>query len=687
MYKKKIILFCKYGLAVMILLLVGVFGFKVTMNASDTSNVVTYVSDPGINGFVQVGYAEYDSHSTQKYTYNFGTKFNTDINLSDKSGTLRIRINSDDDILNDSYSTLLYFDILNFNPNQHRSYDAVINGFNFASLEYSSSGTFITVYSQKNLLTTWLDITIYATYDNINFDVESNLIQFEDGFGEFGKKYITNIDFDNSKANVLCIPTSLSYGQFDGILYDITNQLENYSVYYCDDNIYVYLLPIYCLDLVNFDLYVDSNLITRSNIYAGSLDDFKSNFNIITDNVVPIISVNNYIYVTNVSNPVSINDLKLNINLVAYDEIDGDLTYNIVTSSDGGYIDNVLNKEEKFRVLGEYPILFSVKDSSNNEATATIIIKVVDTIKPVLDLDNSVLSYSVNYYDEKELLTIVDSKIIVNDNHTMNLSKTIIEDTYTPNSGQIGNYYAIIRYSDESGNYVDVHVSIKVIDSFKPKFTGANAFYKSYDVAKTVNDIIDFCNIVCSDEVDGVLTIANGGLTILNDNYTGKANIPGIYTIVLRGQDKAGNYEDFTLTITVGDDVVPFFMVDKTKIIIEPGVKFTSNQLIQTLKDVGKISNSSLSYTVTKDTYTGNEELPGTYDYNLKVLYANGVEEKINLKVVVLSETTDPGIIVKPEKNNIFKSIWDFILKCLKFIWRILVIIFNFFVGLFKKIL
>ena len=392
---------------------------------------------------------------------------------------------------------------------------------------------------------------------------------------------------------------------------------------------------------------------------------YKSNK--VPDTVQPIIDTEKYIYITSVDSPTTIANMQTAVNLTARDEIDGDLTSRITIVSDGGYSTNVLNKTDvKQRVLGDYAINFEVTDNSGNKATATITIRVVDTTVPVINTSTSTLTYNIGYSGSEITDTQILNSIYATDNFSTNITKSIIQNNYTNNKNKVGSYTVVVQVTDSSGNYARTTVTITVYDNVKPVFTGSNSFYKSYDVAKSVNDIIAFTNVKATDEIDGQLTIGNGKMVVLTDNYSGNANKPGTYAIVLRATDIKGNYADFTITVTVADEVIPFFLINKNKVVIESGVNFNSQMLVQTLKDVGVIDNKSLSFTVINDTYTGNETEPGLYNYDLKVLYNDGVENVVKLEVEVLENNNE--VIDVPEAKSIFKEIGNFFVKIGKWI-------------------
>lgn len=457
----------------------------------------------------------------------------------------------------------------------------------------------------------------------------------------------------NSNDDVIFEITSTEYN-FMFKINDSINMWDYYEVYGAageklltysrtngTDNGYVNILQF--LTYTQF-----SNLVI--NVYAKE---------IISDTVEPMISTEAYIYVTDVNNPKTVAQVMTDVDLQAYDEIDGDLTNEIVITSDGGYETSVLTPaaalNTKAILLGDYAISFSVEDSSGNEATASIIVRVVDTTIPTVGV-SSTLTRTVGYSSTPITNETILAGVIAEDNHDGTPSKVITVNNYNQTT-TVGSYTVTVRITDDSGNYKDQLVTIQVYDNVAPIFSGATTFYKSYDIAKSVNDIMAFCEIAVDDAIDGELDIV-----VESDTYTGQSNVPGTYTIVLKATDIRGNQSTHTITVTVADEVVPYFLINRNKVIIQPGVNFTPTMLVSTLRDVGVIQNTSLSFAVINDTYTGNESTPGTYAYDLRVLYQNGQEELIDIEVEVL-EPEDPGTNVDADTDPFFVKVWNFVKK------------------------
>lgn len=137
-----------------------------------------------------------------------------------------------------------------------------------------------------------------------------------------------------------------------------------------------------------------------------------------------------------------------------YDEFDNNLIIDVNTSN----VD--------FSKVGEYPLSVKVTNNVGLSSYISTVIKIVDTKKPVLIINDKytleVLLYDYNYlksliidfYDNYDSLTLND--ILINSNIDFNIT------------GKYDVYYSL---EDSSLNKVEKHVTIEIIDNTKPIIT------------------------------------------------------------------------------------------------------------------------------------------------------------------------------------------------------------------------
>lgn len=392
-----------------------------------------------------------------------------------------------------------------------------------------------------------------------------------------------------------------------------------------------------------------------SNIKFGndlSLYNYGNNYN---DVISPIIEVDKYTFSTTVDNPVTIEELTKEINLIAYDEIDGDLTSNI-TYDANSYLDNVLNiSDVKNRVLGEYEIVFRVVDNSENSATCSIFIEVIDNQKPIVDYGSSVITYTREVYSDEVTVNDVLNNIYVTDNYS-NVTSLVIEDNYSSNKDIIGEYEIKIRYSDLFGNYTDVIVSICNNDYSSPVITASKTVVDiSYKDVVNINSILSSLNIEVSDNYD-----INPTYSITLNEYYGNESLIGTYTVTLESIDSSGNIGNLNIAINVIDDVSPVFYINKSNVVISSNTIIDVTSIKDIVSNIYNINNDSFNIEILQDnidsTYSENRKI------GVKIIFEDGsIDYKLlNIEIDEVKEAgffNKAGLIVK----KIFQFIWNII--------------------------
>ena len=157
----------------------------------------------------------------------------------------------------------------------------------------------------------------------------------------------------------------------------------------------------------------------------------------------PVIEGKN-IYVTNVNNPATKEQVQAI--LKATDDVDGDITDKIIIKTD-----NYTGHEN---VLGPHSIIFSVKDSSENEATCEIIVQVVDVDKPVINIDEVINSNVSNPLSMEQLKAMIS----ISDNYDKEINYEFTTNEFIGNENKVGSYNVTIKASDSSSNETIKHL-------------------------------------------------------------------------------------------------------------------------------------------------------------------------------------------------------------------------------------
>lgn len=385
------------------------------------------------------------------------------------------------------------------------------------------------------------------------------------------------------------------------------------------------------------DHSLNINSISSSDIkYKGPNIDYS-----------PVLSGVQGYYITNVNDPISKGTILSGIK--AYDDNDGDLTDEIVVSSDT-YSSNK-NK------VGTWKIILSVSDYAGNTSTFTINITVVDTDKPRL---TGTTSFKVKTTDNYSVSSFFNDLEII-DNYDGNISQNvqIINDNYTPNKTKAGTYIVNCYIEDSSDNRLDFSFSVEVeyVDKKAPVFSGKF----SYEINKT--DILKtstiLTNVQAIDDLDGDIS---KNITIKYDYYSKAPSRVGTWKIVLTVTDKAGNEATQEISITVKDNISPVFYVDTKVITIDlQNNTMSINDIVDCLIKSNNLKKD-INYYITYDEYSDNENTPGDYKV---VLEMEG--KPIALNISVLEH--------KKEKKTFFEKVLDFFIS-----------IFNSVGSFFKRI-
>lgn len=139
--------------------------------------------------------------------------------------------------------------------------------------------------------------------------------------------------------------------------------------------------------------------------------------------------------------------------LAANDPSDGDITRLITVKNDGysGHENEV----------GEYIIIFTVKDSCNNKSEDFLVtVTVKDTELPIFYVDSSLINLSE--YDKMTHDEIVSFLLDSNDVKKSVKKAQFICDEYSKNADQPGTYQVSVRFTYEDGTEEIMNLSLKV---------------------------------------------------------------------------------------------------------------------------------------------------------------------------------------------------------------------------------
>lgn len=399
----------------------------------------------------------------------------------------------------------------------------------------------------------------------------------------------------------------------------------------------------------------DLSIFTYGNTYSHDIDD-------------PIFNPTDLIYYTNINNPIDVNDMVEEIALLAFDEVDGDITDRIYIEDDGGYYEKVYNVTDiKSRLIGLYPITFSAIDNAGNRGSCIININVIDNTAPIID-SSSVFEYHLCIDNQPLTIEEIISNINVTDNYS-EVDYFVITNTYYNNEKQVGEYHYVIGFIDESANVSEVTITIHNEDLLAPVFTCNDTEYIiSYRDHKTITEILNEMGIMVSDNYYQV------DFNIIEDNYSTNISNVGTYTVVLEAVDGSNNRSECVIKIHIIDDRAPIFFVNDACIDTNCGELLTKEDIKAMLISEGHARNDNFTLEVISDNYSDNYHYAGEYQMRFKLIYDDGEIEYKSIGI---------NVIEAIEEMTFFAKVWHEIKKIFQYIWNIIKWPFEKLIALF----
>ncbi len=225
----------------------------------------------------------------------------------------------------------------------------------------------------------------------------------------------------------------------------------------------------------------------------------------------------------------------------AYDEIDGEVGDNITVLSDAytGHESTV----------GDYEVMLSVTDESDNEATFALTITVEDDEPPIID-GPSFIAVDVN--DALTLTEIIEKHFDFYDEYDGEIEAyDIIVDHYRGFENALGTNTVLIGIKDRANNQTQHHFEIHVKDYEAPIITGPDA------VTFTMSEGLDEARLLSKFSVHDNHT-PQAALTLkVEANWQSLIETDHAGTVELSLSDASGNTTTHPVYITYLDDIAP----------------------------------------------------------------------------------------------------------------------------------
>ncbi len=329
--------------------------------------------------------------------------------------------------------------------------------------------------------------------------------------------------------------------------------------------------------------------------------------------------------------------------IIAYDEIDGDVTNQIEIVSDQ-YTGNESN-------VGDYLVELAVSDTSGNQTTFDLYVFVKDEVLPVIVSPDEIY---LNVDDGLLIDTIISSYIEYSDEYDLSPTLNIVTDLYSGNEQIVGEYTVSLEVVDSSNNTVSKEILIRVEDSTSPILQSTSIFDIDVSNPLEMTDLITSLDL--SDNYDSSVDVV-----IVNDQYTPNQSIVGTHFVDVELVDDYNNKTAITLTINVIDYDAPS--------IIGPSEVTTSYAeviTINTFKEMFSVSDNYDDITVedlsiNSDQYTPNKNIPGTYYIEFQLMDQSGNQTTIELEIIVVDDVSpviyiDQHIVVVDSNSTFGES-------------------------------
>ncbi|MDY0209852.1 MAG: InlB B-repeat-containing protein [Acholeplasma sp.] len=277
---------------------------------------------------------------------------------------------------------------------------------------------------------------------------------------------------------------------------------------------------------INYQVTDSSNNVTTTTVTVIAKDTTK-----------PTFGITNLLIEIPFENPPVFDETDLFDDLLVSDNYDSveDITIEVISSE--------YYPEQGYGEEHQYDIVYRASDSSGNYRDITITVMVVDVDAPEFSGPTSFIvpmnkktpisvilknarSYAVDYFDN------------------IDLTLQVISDNYT-SATTPGIKTAVLRYSDLSGNYLDVTITINLVDIEAPIMFATPDLLIATDIYNTltIEQIIEFLR-----RSEDIISYE-----VLTNLYSGNETTLGTYAITLSVTDSDNNVKQINPSILVGN--------------------------------------------------------------------------------------------------------------------------------------
>lgn len=260
-----------------------------------------------------------------------------------------------------------------------------------------------------------------------------------------------------------------------------------------------------------------------------------------------VIDVYENIFEAEISNDSEPPVINVDVNSISH-EINTDFNLGnysncIVTDNSGETINCVLGEIDTTS-LGEKTLEISATDLSGNTSTATIIVEIVDTTAPIININNSEIEHEIN-------TPFVPPSCDVTDNSGENINC----EFSTVDTSELGTVSLEVTAMDSSGNKSTKFIGVIIVDTTPPIL--------NIDTSEIIHEINEpFINPSCS-------VTDNSGEVIECVFSSIDVKVTGEKTLWVSAIDSSGNETKISIKVRVVDTTPPIVIVDDELIQVE----------------------------------------------------------------------------------------------------------------------
>lgn len=321
------------------------------------------------------------------------------------------------------------------------------------------------------------------------------------------------------------------------------------------------------------------------------------------------------VFVNDIKNPLTIEEITKISGLFAYDKHDGDITSKISIKEDN-YTPNI-------NEIGNYKVIYEVVNISNKVSEYTLNVVNMYYGKPVISGDRN-LTFE---YSDEIIIDEILKDYTVSDEYDENIEFYVDDNTIV--DGVVGDYQIILKAVSRTYQVGMLQVNIKIIDSTIPKFVDKHEGKMKFNFQTLPTNKELLIDLEAYDDYDGDITenivvrINNLGATV------------GEYNVIYEVKDKAGNRAQYERIIQVTSDYEPEFFVSKNLLSIRDAYTLTIEQIAEIISDINDIE--MVSYELINDTYTNSANVVGKYEVSMIITDNEEVDHLITQKINVFN--------------------------------------------------